>query len=130
VSDRIRPDEEDSWYFARDYAEKLNKEENCPDCYRLPYLDEIVNLKAEPGKWREGLWLKSWSPAWVGMTLGNITFGFYTFDFIHDVVFHPITWQSYVYPISPDSVYTSRGGSWDSNGRTLRSANRDGLVRY
>jgi len=131
VSDRIRPNKVDSWYFARDYAEKLNKEENCPDCYRLPYVDEIVNLKAEPGKWRdgssqeyEGLWLKSWSPAWLGMTMGNIMLGFYTFDFIHDVIFHPITWQSYVYPISPDGVYASRGGSWDSDDRFIRSASR------
>jgi len=116
VSDRIRPNEVDSWYFARDYAEKLNKEDNCPDCYRLPYLDEIVNLKAD--KEYEGLWLKSWSPAWFGMTMGNIVLGIYTFDFIHDVVFHPITWQSYVYPISPDGVYASRGGSWGLNAWT------------
>ena len=133
VSDRIRPNQVDSWYFTRDYAEKLNKEDNCPDCYRLPYFDEILNLKAKPGKWPdgsprnyEGLWLKSWSPAPSGMIMGNIAFGIYTFNFIHDVVFHPITWQSYLYPISPDSVYASRGGSWDSGGRTFRSAYRSG----
>jgi len=110
VSDRIRPNKVDSWYFARDYAEKLNKEDNCPGCYRLPYLDEIVNL------YHNDLWLNSWSLAPYGMTWGNIGLGIYTFDFIHDIIFHPITWQSYVYPISPDDA---RGG-----GRALRSANR------
>jgi hypothetical protein len=131
VSDRIRPDQTDSWYFARDYAVKLNREDNCPDCYRLPYREEIENLKAEPGKWYdgspqkyEGLWLQSWSLAPVGMTAGNIAFGMYTFDYVHDVVFHPLSWQSYLYPISPDSVYASRGGSWDSHARDLRSAVR------
>jgi hypothetical protein len=131
VSDRIRPDQVDSWYFARDYAVNLNKEDNCPDCYRLPYREEIENLKAEPGKWYdgspqkyEGLWLQSWSPAYFGMTAGNITFGMYTFDYVHDVVFHPLSWQSYLYPISPDSVYASRGGSWVSDARLIRSAYR------
>jgi hypothetical protein len=61
VSEVIRPDKIDSWYFARDYAEKLNKEDNCPDCYRLPYFEEIVNLKADSEY--EGLWLKSCSIA-------------------------------------------------------------------
>ena len=131
VSDRIRPDVIDSWYFARDYAEKLNKEDNCPDCYRLPYKKEIENLKAEEigtdydyKTVYEGLWLQSWSPAYFGMTLGNIYFGAYTIDFAHDVVYHPLSWQSYLYPISPDSVYASRGGSWDSRGRRLRSSDR------
>jgi hypothetical protein len=95
-----------------------------------------VNLQAEPGKRRgdyndgrlqeyEGLWLKSWSPAPVGMTLGNIPFLQYSIDFIHDVVFHPLTWQSYLYPISPDSVAASRGGSWAYFGRSFRCAARD-----
>jgi hypothetical protein len=136
VSNRIRPNDGDSWYFARDYAEKLNKEENCPDCYRLPYVDEIVNLKAEPGKWRdgssqeyEGLWLKSWSP---GANLRDkllfnpaillIVLVTYSIDYTHDVISHPLSWQSYIYPISPDSVASSRGGSWVSHGRHLRSA--------
>ena len=122
VSDRIRPDQADSWYFARDYAVNLNKEDNCPDCYRLPYREEIENLKAD--REYEGLWLQSWSPAYFGMTIGNLYLGFYTFDYVHDVVFHPLSWQSYLYPISPDSVYASRGGSWDDHARNIRSAYR------
>ena len=128
VSDRIRPDQADSWYFARDYAVNLNKEDNCPDCYRLPYREEIENLKADRDY--EGLWLQSWSPAYFGMTAGNLFLGFYTFDYVHDVVFHPLSWQSYLYPISPDSVYPSRGGSWDIDERSFRSANRRGYGWY
>ncbi len=57
------------------------------------------------------------------MTFGNLWFGFYTLDFFHDVIAHPFTWQSYIYPISPDSIH-ARGGSWASDGRLLRSASR------
>jgi formylglycine-generating enzyme required for sulfatase activity len=126
VSDRIRPYEEDSWYYARDYAIKLNKENNCSDCYRLPYIEEIENLKTDNDY--EGLWLQSWSPDFLGMIFGNVYlfvpwFG-YTIDYIHDVGFHPLSWQSYIYPISPNSVAASRGGTWYSYGRFLRSAGR------
>jgi hypothetical protein len=104
-----------SWYFARDYAVKLNQEDNCPDCYRLPYREEIENL--EKGKY-DSLWLQSWSPAIWGMTAGNIWFGNYTFDYIHDIVFHPLSWQSYLYPISPDI------SPWEKQIRPFRTANR------
>jgi hypothetical protein len=125
VSEIIRPKSTDSWYFARDFAEKLNKEDNCPDCYRLPEYEDIENFNAKENY--EGLWLKSWSPAPVGMTMGNFPFLQYSLDFIHDVVFHPITWQSYIYPISPDSVVHSRWGSWDYNERSFRSASRNNV---
>ncbi len=121
VSDVIRSDKEDSWYFARDYAAKLNMEENCNDCYQLPEFADIENVKANGNN--EGLWLKSWTPAPFGMTAGNFFFFFYTFDFFHDVFAHPFTWQSYVYPISPDSVFFS-GSSWTNDGRIIRSASR------
>jgi hypothetical protein len=121
VSEVIRSDKEDSWYFARDYAVKLNKEENCNNCYHLPEFSDMENVKANGNN--EGSWLKSWSPAPFGMTAGNFFFFFYTFDFFHDVITHPFTWQSYVYPISPDSVYFS-GDSWTNDGRIIRSASR------
>ncbi|NBU98137.1 MAG: hypothetical protein EBS19_07990 [Spirochaetia bacterium] len=123
VSEIIRPEKLDSWYFARDFAEKLNKEENCPDCYQLPEFADIENLKTNVNY--EILWLKSWSPAPFGMTLGNIYFGFYTFDFLHDVVVHPFTWQSYIYPISPDSVKYGEY-SWGGDARLIRCAYRGG----
>jgi hypothetical protein len=125
VSEIIRLDKEDSWYFARDYAERLNKEENCSDCYQLPEFADIENVK---GKYYEGTWLKSWSPAPFGMTVGNFYLGAYTFDFFHDVITHPLTWQSYIYPISPDGVYFS-GGTWSSDGRIIRSASRISYVK-
>jgi hypothetical protein len=121
VSDVIRSDKEDSWYFVRDYAAKLNMEENCNDCYQLPEFADIENVKANGNN--EGLWLKSWTSAPFGMTAGNFFFFFYTFDFFHDVIAHPFTWESYVYPISPDSVYSS-GGSWTNDARIIRSASR------
>jgi hypothetical protein len=131
VSDRIRPKNSDSWYFARDYGEKLNKEENCPNCYRLPYFDEIVNLNPEIDKQEyEGFWLKNWSFAPYGITFGNILviipwFG-YSLDFIHDVIFHPLTWQSYIYFISPDCVgYNSyKEKEWGFQGHLMRSSHR------
>ena len=117
LSERIRPDERDSWYFARDYAEKLNKEDNCPNCYRLPYKEEIEEARISSYDW---FWFQSWSLAPVGMTLGNIfPPGSYTLDFVHDIVFHPLTWQSYLYPISPDS-YTR-----DLSPRDFRSSGRN-----
>jgi len=122
VSEVIRPQSMDSWYFARNYADKLNKEENCPHCYQLPEFADIENINVSG--YYEGLWLKSWSLAPIGMTLGNLYLGAYTFDFLHDVIVHPLTWQSYVYPISPDGAY-SRGGSWDGDARLIRSASRD-----
>ena len=121
VSDVIRSDKEDSWYFVRDYAAKLNMEENCNDCYHLPEFADIENVKANGNN--EGLWLKSWTSAPFGMTAGNFFFFFYTFDFFHDVIAHPFTWQSYIYPISPDSVYFS-DGSWTNDARIIRSASR------
>ncbi len=120
VSDRIRSNQVDSWYFARDYAEKMGKEENCSDCYRLPYREEIENLRSDG----EGLWLQSWNVAPIGMIVGNLALGYYTFDYIHDIITHPLTWQSYLYPISPDSIYASRGGSWISYERGFRSTFR------
>lgn len=119
VSDVIRPDKANSWYYARDYSEKMNLEENCKDCYQLPEFEDIENLKINQEY--EELWLKSWSPAPLGMTLGNIYFGFYTFDFLHDMIAHPFTWKSYVYPISPDRV-SSHGGSWVDRIKIIRSA--------
>jgi hypothetical protein len=150
ISERLRPDKKDSWYFARDFAKILNEEDNCPDCYRLPSFDEIENLEAEiaeekeSNKIYEGLWLKSWSFAPLGMTYGNlifggiafpfyiatsnpgriIFFGVYTMDYFHDIVLHPLTWQSYLYPISPDSAVSKSGYTWDRGGRISRTFNR------
>jgi len=36
VSESILPNESESWYFARNYADNLNKVERCLDCYHLP----------------------------------------------------------------------------------------------
>ncbi len=134
VSEVIRPYEDDSWYFARDYAERMNLEENCKDCYSLPEYEDLANFKPNllsRNSWddkRLGLgtsWLKSWSIAPIGMTFGNVFalflpyFG-YTIDYVHDIVAHPLTWQSYFYPFSPDSVSDSLG----YEGRLLRTAPR------
>jgi hypothetical protein len=127
VSERIRPNEADSWYFARDYAERLNKEENCADCYQLPEFDDIENLKPKQvlNRWEDRdfedtTWLKSWSPAPLGITFGNfctwIPCFLYTFDYLHDILAHPFTWQSYIYPISPDNKKF-----WKSGLRSLRT---------
>jgi hypothetical protein len=132
VSEVIRRDESDSWYYARDFAEKLNVEENCKKCYKLPEYEDIENVVSKsPYKddsissrgvdIYEGAWLNSWSPAPVGVTYGNIFLFYYTFDYLHDVVTHPLTWKSYVYFISPDSVILNNK-NWKyiaSTGRTL-----------
>jgi hypothetical protein len=151
ISEIIRNGKGDSWYFARDFAKKIGLDENCPDCYRLPNYEEIENFKGEiigykhwifngtAFRWEfsylkerdgvigldvyEGFWLNSWSFAPFGITIGNISVGFYTIDFLHDVAFHPLTWQSYIYPISPDSAIIS-GGSWDLGARIIRTASR------
>ncbi len=133
VSDRIRPDKEDSWYFARDYAENLNKEDNCPDCYRLPYRDEIENFRSEG----EGLWLQSWSLGAsyrdklffspVVIFTSPVLLIYYSIDYTHDLIFHPLTWQSYLYPISPESMRpnnTNLDETWVYYGRYFRSFNR------
>ena len=114
VSDIIRSDQKDSWYFARDYAEKLNLEDNCNNCYRLPSRDEVINIKGD-------VWFESWSLAPWGLIVGNGLFGIYSFDYIHDIVFHPFTWQSYIYPLSPDSLSE---GCWDWKGRCTRTSVR------
>jgi hypothetical protein len=89
-----------SWFEARDLIEDLNKKEDCLNCYRFPLKDEV-----EKGK---NIWLETWSVDITGMTVGNIfpilpPFFVYTFDYLADVIAHPLTWQSYVYPISPDT---------------------------
>lgn len=89
-----------SWYEARDLIEDLNKKEDCLSCYRFLLKDEVEKEK--------NIWLETWSVDITGMTVGNIfpilpPFFVYTFDYLADVIAHPLTWQSYVYPISPDT---------------------------
>jgi len=107
VSESILPNESESWYFARNYADNLNKVERCYDCYLLPEFEDIENLKPREVINKGGdkeyenmgfVWLKSWSP-------GFFIYPFYILDFLHDLVTHPLTWQSYAYPLSPDSCY-------------------------
>ena len=145
ISEIIRPDKEDTWYFARDYAYRMNLEENCKNCYNLPEYEDLDNFKFKligRSRWSgdeyEDLgctWLRSWSPAPIGTTLGNIYIIFpwfgYTFDYLHDVIAHPLTWQSYLYPLSPESVYSnSRGnGGWNRNSNIFRSVIRSDVFK-
>jgi hypothetical protein len=81
--------------------------EQCLDCYHLPAFEDIENLKPREVINKGGdkefenmgfVWLKSWSP-------GFFIYPLYILDFLHDLVTHPLTWQSYAYPLSPDSCY-------------------------
>jgi hypothetical protein len=102
VSEIIRADETNSWYFVRDYAEKFNLEETCKNCYSLPEYEDLENFKSKliKDKWSDngeyeslgGSWLKSWSTAPIGMTIGNFPFLQYTFSYIFDIILHPLTW--------------------------------------
>jgi hypothetical protein len=98
----------DSWYFARDFAEKLNKEENCKNCYRLPYEKEVKNDKGISS------WLITWNFKTFGFIINHLIL-LYPLDYIHDIISHPLTWQSYIYPLSPDRNNSIGNGI----GRTL-----------
>jgi len=130
-----------SWYSAKKRAENLNKKENCEDCYRLPRYSDFKNFI--PFKKNENYsrsynrndekeyipdtnyyWAEYWTFAPGGMIFGNLDLGCYTIDYIFDILFNPLNWRSYIYPISPSTLrYTgeewkeehlrlSRGGNW------------------
>ncbi len=69
-------------------------------------------------------WSEDWTFAPGGMIFGNIDLGCYTVDYLFDILFNPLSWRSYIYPISPttlkftgkeweeDHLRPSRGGNW------------------
>ena len=111
-----------TWYLAKKISEDFNKKENCKNCYRLPILSDFKNFK--PNYDTNYYWAEDWTFAPSGMVLGNLDFGCYTIDYLFDILFNPLNWRSYIYPISPSTLrYTgneweidylrlSRGGYW------------------
>ena len=111
-----------SWYSAKKSAVELNQKENCESCYRLPTLFDLKNFTIDKGD--VYYWSEDWTFALGGMIFGNLNVGTFTVDYIFDILFNPLDWKSYIYPISPttlkftgskweeDHLRLSRGGNW------------------
>jgi hypothetical protein len=109
----------------------LNKRENCEDCYRLPTISDFKNFKPIIKNENYSLsyyrndekefipdtnyyWAEDWTFAPGGMVLGNLNIGTYTVDYIFDILFNPLNWRSYIYPISPTTLRFT-GNYWEEN---------------